>query len=66
MDLSLAHGNYGAAARLVTVVVVQADLTEGRQAHLLFTRPESLRPRTTVDGSGHLAHDVFKVPDIFE
>jgi hypothetical protein len=26
----------------------------------------SLRPWTPVDGSGHLAHDVFKVPKIFE
>jgi hypothetical protein len=32
-----------------------------RKAHLLLKRSPSLRPRTPVDGSGHLAHDVFEV-----
>ena len=43
VDLAFAHGDQGAAARLVTVVVVQADLAEGREAHLSFTRSPSLR-----------------------
>lgn len=64
VDLALTHGYDRAATRLVTVIVVQANLAEGRKAHLEFKRSESLRPRTPVYGTGHLANDVFEVLDI--
>jgi hypothetical protein len=48
------------------VVVVQTNLAEGRHAHLMFKRSSSLRPRTPVYGSGHLAHDVFEVLEVYE
>jgi hypothetical protein len=42
VDLARAHGDDRAAARLVLVVVVEAHLAEGREAHLLFKREKSL------------------------
>ena len=42
VDLSLAHGHDRAAARLVTWVVVQANLAEGRETHLVFMNGSSL------------------------
>ena len=67
VNLALAYGNQGTAARLVAMVVVQANLAEGGHGvHLMFKRPVSLTPRTPVDGSGHLAHDVFQVLDVYE
>jgi hypothetical protein len=34
--------------------------------YLLFKRGAALRPRTPVDGSGHLASDMFQVLEVFE
>jgi hypothetical protein len=44
VDLALAYGHDGAAARLVTMVIVQANLTEGRHAHLGFKSGVLLSP----------------------
>ena len=48
VDLALAYGHDGAAARLVTMVIVQANLAEGREAHLEFKRSESLNTCVTL------------------
>ena len=42
VNLTLTHRNYRANARLLSGVVVQANLAEGGHAHLLFKRAPSL------------------------
>ena len=44
VNLALAHSDDRTGARLVTRIVVQANLAQGREAHLVFKRSSSLTP----------------------